>query len=425
MVSSKKEKVLIVTWTWYPIGGDWTYIENVKRLYEENGYEVIPFSTISENNVKSEYEKYFVKSANYKELNKKKSIANGLKAARNSVVSSDALKKISLLLKEHQIAFAHFHIIQHYVTPAIIWKLKKAGVPIIWTLHEYKLICPENTFVSNGKICEKCHNHKFYNCAINKCKKQSFWASALASLDGYFYYFSGLYKKIDFFLCPSQFLLNKYQQFNFPESKLTLTNYCYDIASLDSSIRELEERPASGAGQGKYFLYVGRIEKVKGIFTMINAICGTDIVLKIAGTGSLLEEITEYVANNNLSNIEILGLQNKKEVYALTLNALCVICPSEWYENYPFSVIESMLFSKAVIGASIGGIPELVIDNKTGLLFTPGDHVELRKKLSILWNDPELAMKLGNAGREYACEKVNFNAHWLILKNIINQLQHQ
>lgn len=413
-------KILLATWTWYPIGGDWTYVENVKRLYEDKGHEVIPFSTHSENNLETEYDKYFVSTFNYKELNQKKSLLNGVRAVKNSVVSFDALDKIEQLIKDHQIDFAHFHIIQHYVTPAIIWKLKKAGIPIIWTLHEYKLICPENTFVSNGVVCEKCYDHKFYNCALNKCKKQSFLASLLASIDAYVYHFTKTYSKVNYFLCPSQFLLEKYKQFNFPESKLLLTNYCYDIASLDRQLQELQlEYPSPPS---KYILYVGRIEKVKGIITLIEAVAGTDILLKIAGTGNLFEEVTDYVRNQKLDNIEFLGLQNKRDVYRLTKDALCVVCPSEWYENYPFSVIESMLLHKAVVGASIGGIPELVIDNQTGFLFEPGNAVELKDKLLTLWQNPELAVEFGANGREYAYNKVNFDTHWEILENIIEKL---
>lgn len=411
----------MASWTWSPVGGDWTYIANMQRLYEENGYEVIPFSTQNEKNVPNDYEEFFVKAYDYKELNKKKSIGSSLKALKNSVVSLEAMKNIDALLDIHDIAFAHLHIIHHWVTPAIIWKLKERGIPIIWTLHEYKLLCPEGSFVSHGKVCEKCFGGKFYSCATNTCKKGSFLASSLASFDAYFYNKSGIYNKVDAYLCPSEFLLKKFKQFNFQESKLKLTNYCYDIASIDAYLKSRTEIEETVEPE-KFILYVGRIEKLKGIKTLIDAVEHTPIKLKIAGTGAYLDEATEYVQKNNITNVQFIGFQTKDSVYDLTVRSVCVVCPSEWYENYPFSVIESLLLSKPVIGSTMGGIPELVLEGKTGFLHEPGDSLTLREKMLILWDDKGLCEKLGRQARDYAYSKVNFDTHWDIIKNIIDAL---
>ena len=413
-------KVLLVTWTWYSVGGDWTYVENLKKLYESKGFEVIPFSTKSEKNIPSKFDGYFSEAYDYKVLNKKRSLKNAFNVAKTSVVSFDALKKIEQLIEDYNIDFAHFHILQHYVTPAIIWKLRKHKIPIVWTLHEYKLICPEGSFVSNGKVCERCYKTKFYNCALHKCKKKSILASSLAALDAYFYHSSGLYNKVDKYLCPSQFLLKKYKQFGFDEKKLILTNYCYDIASLDNDVSKLNDK--NDKVKNKYILFVGRIERLKGILTLIKAVVGTNINLKIAGTGPALEEMVKYVDDHKINGVEFLGFQIKSEVYRLTLNAAFVVCPSEWYENYPFSVIESLLLSKPVIGSKIGGIPELVIDNKTGFLFEAGNVEQCRSKILKLWNDEDLCRNLGTKARIFAKSKVNFETHWDILKDIIAKL---
>ncbi len=415
-------KVLLASWSWHPVGGDWTYVENVKRLYEANGIEVIPFSTKNEKNIETKYDEYFIKAHDYKELNKSKGISSSLKALKNSVVSFEALNNIDKLLDENEISFAHLHIIHHWVTPAIIWKLKKRNIPIVWTLHEYKVLCPEGTFVSNGKVCESCFNGKFYNCAIKKCKKQSFLASTLASIDAYFYNLSGIYKKVDLFFCPSDFLRRKFIQFGFPESKMKLTNYCYDIEVIDQYLKEYHSNINADKKEKPYALYVGRIEKLKGIKTLIDAAIDTNINLKIAGTGAAFEEMKAYVENSKLKNIEFLGFQNKKSVYDLTVNATFVVCPSEWYENYPFSVIESLLLHKPVIGSDMGGIPELIVDGKTGYIHKAGDVQELRSAMLKLWNNPDLAEKMGEEARNFIYERVNFSSHWNILKNFIEEL---
>ena len=414
-----KRKVLMASWSWEPIGGDWTYINNVKQLYESNGYEVIPFSTYIEN--KTEKRKYFVKAFDYKELNSNKGLLNGLKAMKNSIVSFEALKNIDDLLDEHEIAFAHLHIIHHWLTPAIISKLKKKNIPVIWSLHEYKIICPEGTFVSGGKVCEKCKNGKFYHCAFNRCKKGSFSSSLLASLDAYYYHRSGIYKEVDAYLCPSEFLRKKFIEYGFPAAKMNLSNLCYDINLIDDFIRMNPVGDSTdSATTEKFVLYVGRIEKIKGIDTLIKAVEGTGIRLHIAGTGAHQGELEAYVREKNINNVKFLGYQEKDSVFRLTMQCSFVVCPSEWYENYPYSVIESLLFSKPVIGADIGGIPELVLDGKTGFLHRSGDVNDLRAKLLHLWESEDLVQSLGIQAREHAFNRVNFDRHWKMLKNIID-----
>ncbi len=410
-------KILLVNWSWYPTGGDWTYVENLHKLYESNGHEVIPFSTHNKKNVFSPYSKNFVKAYDFKELNKHKTINNGIRALKTSVVSSDALYKLDRLLNEHDIKVAHLHNIHHYITPAIIKILHKKGIKILWTLHDYKIICPENSFISNGKLCEKCMDGSFFHCAFNKCKKNSILASALASFEAYYYHKTKTYDMVDHFLCPSSFILEKFKQFGFNNNKLFLSNLCYDIQLIDSFL-ELNSNIRTSQGEDKFIFYVGRLEDIKGVKTLIMAVKNTSIKLKIAGIGNAEEEIHTMVKNESISNVELLGLINKNEVFELTQKAVFAVCPSEWYENFPFSISETFLFSKPVVGAAIGGIPELVMNNQTGLLFEPGNIEELKVKLLQLWNDEQLVSLMGKNARVHAHDLYNFENHW----NKINTL---
>jgi glycosyltransferase involved in cell wall biosynthesis len=417
-------KVLLVNWSWYPTGGDWTYIDNLKTLYEKNGYEVISLSTVNEKNVVTNSSAYFTNSPDYKSLNKNKNLYNGLKAVRNSVVSYDALRMISQILKDHDIKVAHLHNIHHYITPAIIWRLKRAGVKIIWSLHDYKIICPERTFISNGKICEKCITGTFQQCSLNKCKQNSLSASMLANVEASFYHKSGIYDKVDAYLCPSDFLKNKFREFGFNDAKLMVTNLCYDISLIDNFIFENEKSivPLHRTFGEDYILYVGRIEDLKGIRTLIYAVKDSNIALKIVGTGAAEKELRELIQKENLNNIEFLGLRDKNSVFELTFNSKFVVCPSEWYENFPFSIIESFLFSKPVVGSRIGGIPELVIHGETGNLFEAGNIDDLREKLIELWNNEVLIKIMGAKARKHVYDIVNFDVHWGKLNSIINNI---
>jgi glycosyltransferase involved in cell wall biosynthesis len=411
-------KMLMASWSWEPVGGDWTYIDNVSRLYREHGYEVIPFSTYMEEKSPEPPHPYFVKAYDYKKLIRQRSIGAGLKAVKNSVYSREAVRNLKALLDEHEIAFAHVHIIHHWLTPAIIDVLADRNIPVIWSLHEYKLICPEGTMFSHGQICEKCKGGQFYQATLNKCKKGSFLASALASLDAYYYRNKGTYNRVDAFLCPSDFLRRKFQEFGFHPEKLHLSNLAYDIDLVDRFIASNIALQAKAADR-PFILYVGRLERNKGIHTLIQAVEGTDIPLKIAGTGGAMEELQQIVSEKGMKNVKFLGFQRKEDVFALTMQCRFAISPSEWYENYPYSVIETLLFSRPVVGSAIGGIPELVVDGETGLLHTMADPASLREKITTLWNNPALCDKLGGQARVHAESRVNFRRHWSILENII------
>jgi len=411
-------KILLVNWSWYPSGGDWTYIENINKLYESKGFEIIPFSTHNKKNLPTAYSGYFVDTYDFKELNKRKSVSNGIKALRTSVISKDALNKLDVLLEKHDIKIAHLNNIHHYITPAIIEKLHSKGIKIIWTLHDFKIICPENSFISNGKLCEKCITGNFYHCAINLCKKQSFLASSLASFEAYYYHKKHTYDLVDYFLCPSEFLLKKFVQFGFNHSRMVLVNSCYDIALIDDFIDDAAVENI--VEKEKYALYIGRLEDIKGVQTLIEAVKDTNIKLKIVGSGVAGNEFRQMAMGHD--NIEFLGFKSKPEVFALTMNSSFVVCPSICYENLPFSVIESFLFSKPVVGSEIGGIPELVIDGKTGLLFEAGNAAHMCEKMTYLWKNEDVVKQLGQNARKYAFDMVNFNAHWDKLQSIISKL---
>ena len=413
-------KILLVNWSWYATGGDWTYIENIYKLYENNGHEVIPFSTHNKKNIFSPFSKNFVSAYDFKELNKHKTLNNGIKALRTSIVSTDALYKLDRILNEHDIKVAHLNNIHHYITPAIIKKLHQKGIKILWTLHDYKIICPENSFVCNGNICEKCISGNFYNCTINKCKKNSYLASALASFEAYYYHKKKIYDLVDHYLCPSKFILKKFKEFGFKESKLFESNLCYDISLIDNFKNNYQNTITSASRQEKYILYVGRLEEIKGVKTLLEAVKGTDLLLKIVGSGNAQDDLKTQQETEGINNVQFLGFKNKNEVFELINNSLYGVCPSEWYENFPFSIAETFLFSKPVIGSNIGGIPELVINGETGFLFESGNIDQLKNKLLQLWNN-ELSVELmGENARIHAYNLYNFETHWSKINSLIS-----
>lgn len=411
----------MANWTWFPSGGDWTYIENVSKLYQENGHQVIPFSMKDKRNIPSDYSDFFIETIDYKKLNEKKRLADGIKVLTKSIYSNEAKKKLNLLLDTIQIDLAHLNLIHHYITPSILRVFKERNIPVIWTLHDYTAICPQSTFISNDEICEKCIGGRFYNCTLNKCKKGSYLASSVASIENYFYNFSDHYSYVNHYICPSVFSFQKYKEHGFFKNKL---NQLYHGYELNPSFLELmdsfRKNQTDNDSISKYIIFVGRLEKIKGVSTLLKAMKNhPDILLKIVGDGAAETELQEFKERYNLSNIEFMGKKNKEEVWKLIYDAEFLVCPSEWYEVLGFTIVEAMLMGKPVIGANIGAIPETVIHDETGFLFEAGNADDLHRKIEILFHNKDLILTLGENAKVHAKNLFNPQKHYEGLKRLV------
>lgn len=405
--------ILVANWAWYPTGGDWTYVENVVNIYRQHGHTVIPFSMKDERNLPTPYNEYFIENIDYKKVNKN-SISDGVKVVMKSIYSHEAINKLAKLLDDVKIDFAHINVIHHYITPAILKILKQKNIPIIWTLHEYTPICPDSIFVSHGEICERCFGGKFYNCVTHSCKKGSYLASTVAALENYFHKYLNYYKYVDYYVCPSVFQYEKYKQFGFFKEKLVQLYHGYDYTEIEraKSIFKSNEEP--------YIVFVGRLEKIKGPKTLLKAMqSNPDINLKIVGSGLQEGELKAFKEDNNLHNVTFLGKKSKQDVLQIVNEAQFLICPSECYEVLGFTVVEAMALNKPVIGAAIGGIPEMVINNYTGLLFEPGNVKQLAGCIQSLFANKQLIKTMGNNAYQHISQLINNDKHFNGLQKLI------
>ena len=277
--------------------------------------------------------------------------------------------------------------INNYLTPAIIPVLKNWKIPIVWRIIDYHLICPNTTFVSNDEICEACFEHKYYHCILKKCKKRSFLASLVAAVESYTYHILPYYKQVDKFLFQSEFTRDMYVKFG------------YDISRT-----HIIENPYSSEGlipqfSGKnYILYFGRIETLKGIYTLLNAMkMLPDIVLKIVGGGSEYENSIEYAVQNKISNAQFLGPKWGDELVPFLRDAEFVIVPSEWYEPSPYVALQSFSFGKPIIASNMGGLKDIVRHKENGLLFEAGDEKGLSQAILELFLNKAMIREMGMA----------------------------
>lgn len=374
---------------------------------------MIPFSMQDDRNTPNQYSDYFIENIDYKKLNKDRNISSAIKVLKKSIYSTEAIEKLEKLLLSTKIDLAHLNLIHHYITPAILKLLKKHKIPVIWTLHDYTILCPQSTFISNDKICEECRGGNFYHCAINKCKKGSFLASSLAAFENYVHKHLNYYEYVDYFICPSAFSYNKYKDFGFFPDKLKQIYHSY---TFDDVIVKTVE------GSTRYIVYVGRLEKIKGVHTLLEAMAqNPNIGLKIIGDGNEETTLKLLKENKQINNVEFLGKLPKTEVLTIIKKSEFLVCPSEWYEVLGFTIFEAMLMGKPVVGANIGAIPETVIHEHTGLLFRSGDINDLSEKISALYYSTNL-LNMGNNAKAHIKSIVDPEKHLLSMKSLIPEL---
>ncbi len=386
----------------YNRGGDSTYTFQLTNLLHAHGHNIVHFAMNHPQNYPSTFSRYFVPEIDFiKELNAR-SINSVLRVAHRSLYSRISKVKIYELLSRYPVDIAHIHNIRGHISLSIFHILKTMNIPIVWTLHDYFLLCPNSTFYGTSGTCELCGGNRFFHVVLKKCRKNSLAASMVVMIEEYLQRIMGLLRLVDFFIAPSIFMKDKMIEYGFPRTKIKYLPYCIETKN------GYEEKE-----KGKYGLYIGRISYEKGLSTLIEAWANIpNAKLVIAGDGPLRTEKEKIVKDLNLKNIIFLGNVPSLKIPDIIRNASFLITPSEWYENYPYSIMEAFSQGKPVIGSRIGGIPEMVIDGITGLLFNPGDKNDLTDKIRWLLAHPAQGKILGLNAYEFARKKFNPSDHY-------------
>ncbi len=384
-------KILIVNTYYYLRGGDSIYSFNLAELLQKNGHEVFFFSMNHPQNFSTKFEKYFVDYIDFVEMNQNKNFENIKKVLLSSIYNKQARIKISQIIKDYKPNLVHLNNIHAHITTSIIPEIKKHYIPIVWTLHDYKLVCPNTHFLidKTGEICEACKGGKFFNPIFKKCKKNSLGASFVISLEAYFNKIVNYYKLIDCFICPSQFLMNKLIEHGFDKKKLKhIPNFIWS---------NFIKYNFSNKG---YVLFFGRVSKIKGFDILLKlAQKFPDLDFKVAGSIDSNIKINDFILPNNL---ELLGFKDKKELSYLIDNSFYTIAPSLSFENYPYSVLESFSRGKPVIASDLGGLRELIGSNEErGYLFNPNNIEELFDKIRFAFSDMEIYKRKSKNAFDY------------------------
>jgi len=363
-------KILLINNHHYKFGGAGTVYLNTARLLQEKGHEVIFFSVLREENIKTDYDKFFIKH----KVDVKARLLNKIRNFNNYFYNKQASYNLDQLLRKEKPDIAHIHLYLGGLTSSILPILKRHKIPVVHTAHDYRLVCPSYTFLDGkGEICERCKGKNFYLCAIHRCSKNNFIESLVMSVE--MYYRNAYYnprKYIDGFIYVSNFSKNKHLQY-FPalneRKNIVLYNFTLQEKLMETSKED-------------YFLFFGRLSHEKGLFTLIKAFARTtDSKLIIAGDGPLHESIISFIKEKNILNIECIGFVEGLQLVELIKKAKFVVVPSEWYENNPMTIVEAYTNGTPVIGADIGGITEIVVNEQTGFLYESRNLSALRDVL--------------------------------------------
>lgn len=381
------KNLLAINSYFYRRGGSESLLMEHDALFRANGWDTAVFCMRHPDNLESPWERYFVDEL---EFGKDYPIAQRLKMATKVIYSFEARSKLGHLLDEFRPSVAHAHNIYHHISPSVLSLLRDRGVPTVLTAHDLKLACPAYKMFNRHGVCERCKNGNFLHVVHNRCVHGSLAASSLVAVESALHKMLGLYRNnLERIVVPSRFYLEKLRQWGWNARQMVFIPNYVKSESFD---------PKYAAGS--YFLFFGRLSREKGVHTLIEAARIANVPLRIVGSGPQEAEIAELASR--IGNVQLLGRLGGQALWDAVRGARAVVLPSEWFENAPMSILEAYSSGKPVIGARIGGIPEMVVEGLTGLLFESGDADGLACCLTQLADasDDKVA-QMGRAAREH------------------------
>ncbi len=348
----------------------------------------------------------------YADLNGERKQLRRTRIALNVVYSLEAKKKLREVILAEKPDIVHLHNFAHQISPSILPVLKELNIPTIMTMHDFKLACGAYGLSFNGKFCEKCSGGRYYQCFLNKCIKNSMTKSLLITLEMYLHHrILHSYDQIKMFISPSLFLKEKLRELGFHGPTVHLPNF----------IKVDKYEPAYGA-QENSIVYFGRLIAGKGLSLLLRAAENIDNVgVKIIGEGPLRGSLEGEAKGRGLENIRFLGYLSGEELKAQIKKSLFAVLPSEHYENYPLSIIESFALGKPAVASRIGGVPELVKDNVTGLTFEPNNVLDLELKIREMLASSTRISEMGKNARAFVERELNQEKHYDRLMTIYHQ----
>jgi glycosyltransferase involved in cell wall biosynthesis len=338
---------------------------------------------------------------------------SSVKAAGRAVYSWKARRCLRQTIREFKPDVAHVRNIYHHLSPSILWELKAHGIPVVYHLNDFKLLCPTYNMVSHGSACERCQGGRFWHVMSEGCYSGRRGASAVLALEAYTHKWLKTYQNcVDLFLAPSEFVKQKLVAHGWDEHKIDVLPHFQKIATCVSA-------PPPGAS----ILYFGRLSPEKGISDLLEATQWLpDVKLRIAGEGPQRAELGNRVDRLRLANVEFLGQLSGEALHRAIVSSQFTVLPSRAYETFGKSIVESYACARPVIASDLGSRRELVRDGETGLLYPVGDVTRLANAIAHLAGRPEWSLQMGIAGRDLVRIRYSPEKHYSKLLSVYQHL---
>ena len=390
-------KIVLVHNTYQQPGGEDAVFEQERKMLENAGHQVIPYCRSN----------WDVES--YKGLRK-------LSVAKGTIWASDARREFASLLEREKPDLAHIHNTFVMISPSIYSACYEAKVPVVQTLHNYRLMCPAGTFFRDGKVCEDCMVGSLWQGVKHKCYHDSHSATAIVAMMLATHRLRGTWKReISYYIALSEFARNKFIEAGLPKDKILVKP---NFVSPD---------PGARTSQGDYALFVGRLSPEKGVKTIVSAWkhLPRSIPLHIIGGGPDLGLLKAQAERDGLTNVQFKGQMPREETLAAINKARVMLISSEWYETFCMAIAESYACSTPVICSRMGVMQELVSDGRTGLHYTPADPVDLARKVEWAWAHPDEICAMGKEARKEYESKYTAETNYPMLLEIYKRALQQ
>lgn len=339
-----------------------------------------------------------------------------IEAAMDCVWSRSWHQKFKTLLRDMRPDVVHIHNFFSVISPSVYYACKEEGVPVVQTLHNYRLACPAASFYRDGKICEECLDRGPFHAVKYGCYRESKLATAaLATMLEVHRRKNTWTEMVDCYVALTEFAREKMIQGGLPADKIRVKP---NFVLPD---------PGPRTSDGDYALFVGRLVDLKGVGTLIKAWSKlpASIPLVIAGDGPYRPEMEKLISDFKLANVDYRGRLSRNETLATMKGARFLMFPSEWYEGFPVTIAESFACGVPVLCSRLGGMQEIVDDGRTGLHFTSGDAADMAEKVQWAWSNPEETSNMGLEARaefeaKYSAER-NFGMLTEIYERVISR----
>lgn len=391
-------KILVANKFYYVRGGDCRYVFNLSDMLSKHGHEVAVFAMQCPENLPTLWSKYFPSEVKFR-VN-----SSAIKAVRRLFGDKETCTRFNVLLDDFRPDVVHLNNIHSYLSPIIGELAHRRGLRVVWTVHDYKLVCPRYDCLRNGeKPCVACLSNP-KNVLRYRCMKNSPFASFLAYQEAHVWNFKRIETFTDAFICPSHFMAETMAKGGFTKSKLHVLR---NIIDTDKCWQDSNRK-------GNYYCYLGRLSHEKGVGTLIKAANTLPYKLVVIGTGTLENNLKKMAG----PNIEFVGFKQWDDIRRLVGDARFAVVPSEWYENNPYSIAESQCLGTPVLCSNIGSLPESIQEGENGMTFKSGDLGDLQNKIRLMYKTSFDYARIAEKMRAECNATVYYNK----LMDIYNQL---